>query len=305
MNRLQTRRSVHGILLLDKPRGLSSNTALQRVKRLFKAQKAGHTGNLDVPATGLLPVCLGEATKVTPYLLAANKRYRARCKLGIRTTTGDAAGDIVERLPVPALSQRGVEDVLARFTGMIEQVPPMHSALKHEGQRLYRLAARGITVERAPRRVTVFELTCTGFTAEELELDVVCSKGTYIRTLAEDIGTALGTCAHVAMLKRTGVEPFDIGEAWTLEQLVARAELGADRLDSTLKPVDSAVAHLAALSFSETTAYYLRNGQAVRVGTAPERGAVRMYDEHQHFFGIGEALADGRVAPRRLINLVS
>ncbi|MGQ0657650.1 MAG: tRNA pseudouridine(55) synthase TruB [Chromatiales bacterium] len=302
MTQAAGRRDVQGILLLDKPAGMSSNAALQQVKRLFRAQKAGHTGNLDVPANGLLPICFGEATKITPYLLNANKRYRSRFRFGVRTTTGDAAGEIIEQQPVPALDPREVDEVLMRFTGVIEQIPPMHSALKYQGQRLYRLAVRGLTVERAPRPVSVFELRRTNLAPDELEVEVHCSKGTYIRALAEDVGSALGTCAHVLALRRTGVEPFDIGEAWSLEHLERLAAQGLAALDATLKPMDSALGHLVAVSLSDTTAYYLRSGQPVRTSGAPRQGIVRMYDPQQRFLGIGEALADGRIAPRRLIN---
>ncbi len=296
------RRAVHGIVLLDKPEGISSNGALQRVKRLFNAKKAGHTGNLDLPASGLLPICLGEATKVTPHLLNADKRYRSRVRFGVRTTTGDAAGEIVERQPVPVLDAQAVATVLTRFSGLIEQIPPMHSALKRGGQPLYRLAARGITVERAPRTVAVHALRLIDLSADEMEIDVHCSKGTYIRTLAEDLGKALGTCAHVLTLRRCSVGPFDIEAAQTLGQLEERAARGAASLDAVLTPMDHALAHLAAVCLPGVVATYVRCGQAVRLNGAPHAGIVRIYDEREQFLGIGEALADGRIAPRRLIN---
>lgn len=297
------RRAVHGIVLLDKPVGMTSNYALQRVKQLFRAAKAGHTGNLDSPASGLLPVCLGEATKVTSFLLDADKEYITRIKFGISTNTGDAAGNPVAMRPVPRLSADSVDAVLVRFTGRIEQVPPMYSALKHEGERLYRLAAQGITVEREARDVTIHRLERLSLAGDELEILVRCSKGTYIRTLAEDIGTALATCAHVLTLRRTEVEPFRIEQAHTLAQLEALAARGLSELDAQLIPVDTALPNLPAVRFPQASAYYVRTGQAVRAGRPPSRGLVRMYDEQDRFMGIGETLDDGRIAPRRLLNL--
>ncbi|MCG3143715.1 MAG: tRNA pseudouridine synthase B [Gammaproteobacteria bacterium] len=301
MNRARERRAVHGIVLLDKPVGITSNAALQRVKRLFNATKAGHTGNLDGPASGLLPVCLGEATKVTPYLLDADKEYVARIAFGIRTTTADAAGEVIETRSVPALDVEAVDRVLRRFQGEIEQVPPMYSALKHQGERLYRLAAQGVTVERKARTVTIHAIERLALGASDLEIRVRCSKGTYIRTLAEDIGGALGTVAHLLALRRTRVAPFGIEDAHALDELERRAAAGMQELDAVLIAMDLALPQLAAVQFSRDSAYYVRTGQAVRTAGAAA-GLLRMYDEEGRFMGIGERIADGRVAPRRLVN---
>ncbi len=301
MNRARERRAVHGIVLLDKPVGITSNMALQRVKRLFNATKAGHTGNLDGPASGLLPVCLGEATKVTPYLLDADKEYVARIAFGTRTTTADAAGEVIESRPVPALDVDAVDGALRRFLGEIEQVPPMYSALKHRGERLYRLAAQGLTVERKARTVTIHAIERLALGASELEIRVRCSKGTYIRTLAEDIGGALGTVAHLLALRRTRVAPFGIEDAHALDELERRAAAGMQALDAVLIAMDLALPQLAAVQFSRDSAYYVRTGQAVRTAGAAA-GLLRMYDEEGRFMGIGERIEDGRVAPRRLVN---
>jgi tRNA pseudouridine55 synthase len=295
------RRDVHGIVLLDKPRGYSSNQALQRVKYLFRARKAGHTGSLDPLATGLLPICLGEATKVSGFLLDADKHYRTRCLLGVTTDTGDAEGQVLEQRPVPPLGGALIEAALAPFRGPIRQVPPMYSALKHQGRRLYELARKGEQVERPARDVVIHELTCLGFAADRLELDVRCSKGTYIRTLVEDIGERLGCGAHVTELRRLGLGPFDSPPMVTLEEIESRAGEGEAALDSLLAPVDSALTHWPAVSLDRDSAYYLRHGQAVFVPGAPTRGKVRIYGPGEAFLGMGEILDDGRVAPRRLV----
>lgn len=220
------KRRVDGILLLDKPEGMTSNRALQRVKHLFAARKAGHTGSLDPLATGLLPLCFGEATKVSGFLLEADKRYRVTCRLGITTTTGDREGEPLQRRPVPVLDDAAITAVLQRFIGRIEQVPPMYSALKHKGERLYHLARQGIEVERAPRAVTIHDLVLLARGEEELELEVHCSKGTYVRTLCEDIGEALGCGAHVTALRRTALGPFVDVSMVTLEQVLEVSDQG-------------------------------------------------------------------------------
>jgi len=300
MSRRRRGRAIDGILLLDKPAGISSNGAMQRVRVLFDARKAGHTGNLDVPATGLLPVCLGEATKITPYLLDAAKSYQARILLGERSDTGDAAGRIIERRPVPALSGADVTAALARFTGRISQVPPMYSALKHEGERLYRLAARGEIVERKPREVVIHRLQQLAFDGETLDIEVACSKGTYVRTLAEDLAAALGTCGRLETLRRLEVGPFRIADAHTLDALSALGEAGTAALDELLIPMDRALGGLPAVTLGGDSAFYLRHGQPVRV-SGPESGVVRLYGPDEDFLGVGEMLGDGRVAPRRLL----
>ncbi len=214
-------RDVNGILLLDKPSGITSNDALQQVKRLYFAKKAGHTGSLDPLASGVLPICMGEATKVSAFLLDADKRYQVRCQLGVRTATADAEGEVLETRPVGNYSEQQLEAVLDGFRGSIEQVPPMYSALKHEGQRLYKLARQGVEVEREARTVEIYQLTLTGRGPDWIDIAVHCSKGTYVRTLAEDIGDRLGCGAHVSALRRTAVGPYSETGLVTLEQLRA------------------------------------------------------------------------------------
>lgn len=297
------RRAVDGIVLLDKPEGMSSNAALQAVKRLYHAKKAGHTGSLDPLATGLLPLCLGEATKFSAHLLDADKRYRAVCRLGTRTATGDREGEVTETRPVPAPGEAEIEKVLAGFRGVIRQIPPMYSALKHQGRRLYELAREGREVERPPREVTIHELRCTAFEGDRLTLEVRCSKGTYVRTLAEDIAAALGTVGHLESLRRTGAGPYTDADMHDLDELRRRAETGGEAaLDACLLGVDTAVADWPELRLDADSAWYLGRGQAVLVPGAPTAGAVRLYArESGRFLGIGRILDDGRVAPRRLL----
>ena len=292
-------RDVHGVVLLDKPCGIGSNQVLQKIKRLFRARKAGHTGSLDRLASGLLPICLGEATKLSGFLLNADKRYRAGIRLGVRTETGDAEGAVVDRRPVPPLDPPVIEEALERFRGRIEQIPPMHSALKHRGQRLYKLAHQGITVEREPREVIIHRLECTHWDQDRIELDISCSKGTYVRTLSEDIGEALGTTAHVDALRRVGSGPFGEDEMVPLRALEEDFEAGT--LDRHLTPMEAVLADWPAVSLSRDTAWYLRRGQPVRVPRAPTAGWVRLHADGNGFMGVGEVLDDGRVAPRRLI----
>lgn len=304
MARKRKGRSVHGILLLDKPTGISSNAALQIVKRLFNAQKAGHTGSLDPLATGVLPICLGEATKITSYLLDSDKKYQGIAKLGVRTNTADAEGDILQTRPVPILSDDTIEMALDSFRGEISQIPPMHSALKLNGQPLYELARQGIEVERKPRNVTIFELKKLGFDKEELELLVHCSKGTYIRTLAEDLGEILECGAHLSALRRIAAGPFDIKQTITLDKLTELAEQGVAELDKQLLPMHNALVDWPEINLSANSAYYVRQGQPVLVPKAPSNGWVRLMGENpDDFIGVGHILDDGRVAPKRLVNL--
>ncbi len=298
-------RNVTGILLLDKPIGLTSNDALQRVKRIYRAAKAGHTGSLDPLATGLLPVCLGAATKFSAFLLDADKRYRVRVRLGVTTSTADAEGEILETRPVDRVDAQRVETVLAQFRGEIDQLPPMYSAVKHGGERLYKLARQGVEVERQPRRIQIFALDLVKIALPEIDLDVHCSKGTYVRTLAEEIGRELGCGGHVSALRRTGVGPYDETTVTfvTLDQVrdLAEQEGAAPRLDALLLPLDSALGHWPAVRLSADAAFYLQQGQAVLVPQAPTQGLVRLYDVSQHFLGVGEILDDGKVQPKRLI----
>jgi tRNA pseudouridine55 synthase len=291
-------RNLNGILLLDKPTGITSNGALQRAKWLLKARKAGHTGSLDPIASGLLPICLGEATKLSGFLLNTDKRYRVRVRLGIATETGDIEGAVTETQPVPPLTEDLIERTLAGFRGEILQVPPMHSALKHQGQRLYDLARKGIEVEREARRITIYELRLEAFDAEGMELEVHCSKGTYIRTLAEDLGRALGCGGHVESLRRTAVGDFDVREAHTLEHLES---LSDEESPGLLLPMDRIVAGLPSVQLNEELSFYLRKGEAVLIPKAPTQGWVRLYGRQSVFMGMGEVLDDGRIAPRRLL----
>ena len=295
---------VNGVLLLDKPKGVSSNHALQRVRRLFQAQKAGHTGTLDPMATGLLPICLGEATKFSSHLLEADKVYRTRVELGVITDTGDAEGTIIEQHEVPSLSVDDVEAVLTRFRGEIDQVPPMYSALKHQGKKLYELAREGKQVERAARRVSVYDARLLSFEGAAFELEVSCSKGTYIRTLAEDIGQALGCGAHISQLRRLKTGPFLADAMWTLEALEALADQAA--LEAELMPVDVLVDHLPLLTVDDTAHSRLAHGQPAALETgalAPDEVARLYYAET--FIGLGVVKGAQEVAPKRLLSTVA
>lgn len=303
MGRRQRGRAVNGILLLDKPAAATSNRALQEVKRLFDARKAGHTGSLDPMATGLLPVCLGEATKVSAFLLDADKDYRFTARLGERTDSGDADGEIVERQPVEGVDPDAIERALEGLRGDIEQVPPMYSALKRGGRPLYEYARRGEEVERAPRRTRIHCLELIGIDGRDVALRVRCAKGTYVRTLAEDLGRALGCGAHVIALRRLGVGPFRESAMVTLEAVRAASTKGPDALDGLLRPVDSALEDWPRVDVSTELAEFLRQGQAVQVPRAPTSGLLRMYESGQGFIGMGRVQEDGRVAPKRLMNL--
>ncbi len=290
-------------MLLDKPAGITSNDVLQRVKRLFDARKAGHTGSLDKTATGLLPLCFGDATKFSGYLLDADKHYRAICNLGAETTTGDAAGEVVKEMPVPELTEQQLEQVLAEFRGDIQQVPPMYSALKHKGKRLYELAYQGVEVERQARQVTIHRLELLSLESACFEIDVLCTKGTYIRTLAEDIGKRLGCGAHVGSLRRLGAGPYteeNMIDFPTLEKLAAE---GHQSLDGKLLGVDTALFDLPEIILAESLVFYLCQGQAVTVPHAPTMGLLRIYNSGKQFLGLGEVLDDGRIAPRRMVKL--
>lgn len=297
---------MHGILLLDKPGGMSSNGALQRVKRLFGAARAGHTGSLDPLATGLLPICLGEATKVSAFLLEADKHYRFTARLGETTDSGDADGELLVSGPVGGIDSAHIEAALDGLRGEIEQLPPMHSALKHAGRPLYEYAHRGIDIERSPRPTVIHRLELRAFDGREAEFEVHCAKGTYVRTLAEDLGAALGCGAHVTALRRTGAGPFGDDMLTTLTELEADAavgEGGPQRLDRRLLPVDSALTAWPRLDLGPDLAGFVRQGQAVQVPRAPTAGLVRLYGYDGGFLGMGRIASDGRVAPKRLMNL--
>jgi len=293
-------RNVNGILVLDKPAGESSNRSLQRVKRLFNASKAGHTGSLDPLATGVLPLCFGEATKISQFLLDADKRYSTTIKLGIKTASGDSQSEVLKTSEVN-LDKKQVEDSLEMFRGEIRQIPSMYSALKHKGVPLYKLARKGEEVERKERVVTVYSLNLLDFRGDEIDLEVHCSKGTYIRMIADDLGDQLGVGGHVTVLRRLQSGPFTLAQSVTMEQLEAAAQ-GTDPgiLDQYLIEADFAVEHLEKVDLPTITADFVRQGQAVIARGLPTSGTVRLYDNGQ-FIGIGKILDDGRVAPVRLI----
>ena len=291
------RRAVHGVLLLDKPLGLSSNDALQKAKRLLRAEKAGHTGTLDPLASGLLPLCFGAATKFSQTSLDADKRYTATLTLGQTTTTADLEGTLVQERPV-TVTRGDIEAVCLRFTGPIEQLPPMHSALKHEGRALYEYARQGIEVERAPRSIVIHRIDILDWQASTLVLDVTCSKGTYIRTLAADIGEALGCGAHLATLRRTRSGPLDIAQAITLDQLAALDEPGRD---ARLLPPDVLLADWTAFSLAADEAGRFLTGLRRRVD-APDCARVRVYGpEPKALLGAAHIVA-GELIPDRLLS---
>jgi tRNA pseudouridine55 synthase len=291
------KRNVNGVLLLDKPLGYSSNQALQKIKWLYQAEKAGHTGTLDPLATGLLPICLGEATKFAQYLTDADKSYIATIKLGVTTTTGDAEGEVVESRPVDVTRQR-FEGVCQQFLGEISQVPPMYSALKHEGKALYEYARKGMEIERKARQVQIMEIATLRFEGSVAEIAVTCSKGTYIRTLAEDIGRELACGAHLIALRRTATAGYELNEAYTLDQIEA---MTLEQRDKNLMPVDSAIDDLPKVELSEDQAYYLLQGQAIwKAGKVPA-GDCRLYDQEDRFIGLGYLQDDGKIAPKRLL----
>lgn len=295
---------VNGVLLLDKPQGMSSNHALQRVRRLLEAQKAGHTGTLDPMATGLLPICLGEATKFSAYLLEADKVYRTRVELGIITQTGDAEGAVIERREVPRLTAEQVNNVIAHFLGESEQVPPMYSALKHQGKKLYELAREGKHVERAGRRITVYDARLLSIDEQGFELEVSCSKGTYIRTLAEDIGLMLGCGAHISALRRLKTGPFGTDRMWTLDAL-ERLDDQASR-EAELMPVDVLVEHLPAQDINEQNFWRLSHGQSAQLDAATFKPDTLMRLYHASaFIGLGVVKGVNEVAPKRLLSNVA
>lgn len=285
------------MLLLDKPAGISSNNALQQAKRLYQAEKAGHTGNLDPIATGMLPLCFGEATKFSQFLLDANKTYQAVVKLGQTTTTGDSEGEILSTQPVN-VSRSQIKKVLQSLVGTISQVPPMYSALKHQGKALYIYAREGVEIERKPREITIYQLDLDELRGDELTLTVSCSKGTYIRVLAEDIGRALGCGAYMSALRRTVIGPFKLDRAVTLPQLEVLDLAGRDAL---LLPVDALIEALPKVMLDSESAHYIKQGQAIWRAKQMTGAILRLYDDQDRFLGIGEVMLDGKIAPKRLV----
>jgi tRNA pseudouridine55 synthase len=302
-------RAVHGVLLLNKPQGVTSNGALQMAKRLFFAAKAGHTGSLDPLATGVLPLCFGEATKFSQFLLDADKRYTVTYRLGAFSTTGDSDGELLDEVDASSVTEARIAAELEAFIGTIQQVPPMYSALKHEGQPLYKLARQGIEVERKAREVTIYSADILDFRAgeaAEVDVDIHCSKGTYVRSIGEDLGRALGCGAHVVSLHRTQAGPFGIEDTITLDELESeRGEDRAETLDHHLLSVDAPVENLPALDLPEDSAYYFKQGnpvmdaQVYRIGD--EGDMVRVFVEEGPFLGVGIIDDEGRIAPKRLV----
>jgi len=303
---------INGILLLNKPLGLSSNKALQAARHIFKANKAGHTGSLDPLATGMLPICFGEATKISGHLLDASKTYVTKCQLGITTETGDAEGAVTSENPVN-VTRSQINQVLQDFTGVLQQTPPMYSAIKHNGQRLYNLARAGKVVERESRQIEIYEIKLVEFNQVEFEQaelnkDVLtffihCSKGTYIRTLIEDIGQRLGCGAYITELNREAVQPFWDEQVYTLDELRDIAENESQQLDDCLLPVNAALDEWPIVELDDDMSYYLRQGQPVQVPRAPLTGLLCLMAETGEFIGIGHVLSDGRIAPKRLVQI--
>lgn len=303
---MKTKNDVNGLLLLDKPIGLSSNAALQKSKRIFNAKKAGHTGSLDPLATGMLPICFGEATKFTQFLLDADKTYETTAKLGVITDTGDAEGQVIERREIYDISLEKIKAVLEKFRGEQSQIPPMYSALKQQGKPLYELARAGISVPREARKINIHQLDLVSFLGDELSLVVRCSKGTYIRSLVEDIGLALGCGAHVVVLRRTAVAGFDAEKMVTMEKLQALSEAKQEKeLIESLMPVDSLVSYLPSIQLNQENVVSLKKGQCIKNVDTKNYGSeltlVRVYDSESQFIGLAELSPEGVLKPKRLL----
>ena len=295
--------NISGVLVVDKQQGSTSNDVVQFAKRLFNARKVGHTGSLDPLATGVLPLCFGEATKFSQFLLSSDKVYLARIRLGIRTASGDSEGETLQSRPVPSFSDEQLEAALDCFRGDIEQIPPMYSALKHKGQPLYKLARKGIEVERAPRKVHIFSNELIERDETSLVLRIHCSKGTYVRSIAEDLGEQLGCGGHVCSLRRLQAGPYGENDMVTVPQLEQANEEG--QLQELLLPISSAVKQWPLVVLPTSSIFYVRQGQPVQVAHAPTAGWVRLGEQsgqgEDGFIGVGEVLDDGRIAPRRLV----
>jgi tRNA pseudouridine55 synthase len=294
------KRIVNGLLLVNKPCGLTSNAVLQQVKRLFSAQKAGHTGSLDPLATGMLPVCFGEATKYSQYLLDADKCYEVTGLLGIKTNTADAMGEVTARVDTFHVSKQQFQSVLSEFSGSIKQTPSMFSALKHKGQPLYKLAREGIEVDRKARPITIHQLQLNAFDGREFKLTVTCSKGTYIRNLVEDIGDRLGIGAHVTQLHRVYTLRLENERMYTLDEL---KDQSPELLLKSLLPVDRMIDDLPILHLDVERVQALKQGKTVNIPEALDSaGCVRLYDQHEQFIGLGEWEIPGVLKPRRLLS---
>lgn len=292
-------RIVDGIILLDKPQGLSSNAALQCVRGLLRALKAGHAGSLDPLATGMLPLCFGQATKVCNYLLDSRKTYRVTAKLGIKTDSADADGNVIEQRAVPTMDESQLQHVLQSFLGAQQQVPPMYSALKHQGQRLYELARAGETVERAPREIVIEHVQLLSHDQQQVAFEVRCSKGTYIRSLVEDVAARLDTIAHVTQLRRTQVDPFVESQMVTLETLEHLAQQDLQVLDATLLPSDAALLSLPSIKLDEVQTTHLMHGRQLNDINSIQ-GLVRTYGVDGRFLGLVNVNEAGVASPERL-----
>ncbi len=305
MGKKRRGRALDGILVLDKPAGVSSNGALQTAKSLYFAAKAGHTGSLDPLATGVLPLCFGEATKFSQFLLDSDKTYSTTIVLGVATNSGDAEGEVISESDASQITCEQIEAALPAFRGLISQVPSMFSAIKVNGQPLYKLARQGKVIERKARQVTIHQLDLIDFRPginAEVDLQISCSKGTYIRSIAEDLGESLGCGGHVSVLRRTVVGPYSIDESVSLDTLQAlRDDKDFSAMDDLLQPLSSALGHLPEVALTESAGFYMRQGQPVQVPHMPTEGMVRISLESGDFLGVGEILDDGRVTPRRLI----
>lgn len=298
------KRNINGILLLDKPIGFSSNQALQAVKRIFNANKAGHTGSLDPSATGMLPICFGEATKYSQFLLNADKRYRVTGKLGETTASGDNEGEILVKRSVEGVSVDTINQILPKFTGIISQLPPMYSAIKYKGQPLYKLARQGIEIERERRDINIYQLQLLGFNANDnlVEFEVHCSKGTYVRTLVADIGEELGCGAHVVALRRLEAGPYLEDQMVAFDKLQEFAEQCAyPELDKFLLPIESILVGMAEISLTADMVYYMSMGQSLLVPNASVPGLVKLKGKDGRFLGVGEIMPDGKVTPRKMV----
>ena len=293
-------RNITGIIVIDKPTGRSSNHVLQQVKRLFDAKKAGHTGSLDPLATGVLPICLGEATKLSAYLLDGDKRYHVTCQLGVITDSGDSDGTVLEKLTIPTITEQSLLKIIEKFKGEQQQVPPMYSALKHKGQPLYKFARQGIEIERKSRHIKIYDISLISFTSDSFTLDVCCSKGTYIRTLVEDISHGLGTGGHVTMLRRVESAGYKITDAISIAELEAIAEHGLEALDQSLLPSENALPNWPSVVIDPQQVIALRLGQTAQVADKFKSAQIRLFDQQKSFLGLGEMTESGIVSPKRV-----
>lgn len=288
--------TISGIVLLDKPTGMTSNKALQILKRIYQAKKAGHTGSLDPLATGMLPVCFGEATKYSQFMLDADKEYTATAKLGVKTDTSDSDGVVIQTKSVENITAQKIENILKKFRGEIFQIPSMYSALKHNGQPLYQLARKGLEVERKARKINILALNLISFSGDELIIHVHCSKGTYIRNLVEDIGDELGCGAHVIALRRTAIGHF------TENQMLPLAQFDAE-LEDYLLPMDLLLEGTPKIVVDAQQQYALQRGQIIDYPNPPDSDCIRLYSQDGHFFGIAKIHENSRIAPKKLLSV--